>query len=237
MPALPPGLTYVEVAAGTYHTVARLSDGSVVAWGSNVDGECNVPALPPGLTYVGVAAGAELHVGAAERRLGRRCGAQRPNGQCNVPAVPGGSRTRRSRREGFLVGRYGIAAGVVSAGTGCGGAGMPTLVQRTAHRPDTSGSSLTQATPGASGFLYFSTVPAAPIVLGSGCTVELDLATFAAFTPVRGPRRLLVDSPSASLRSVGLVGLQLALQIALFGVYGGPDRRHLNYSLIALVGY
>jgi len=35
VPRLPPGLSYVEVAAGGYHTVARRSDGSVVAWGSN----------------------------------------------------------------------------------------------------------------------------------------------------------------------------------------------------------
>ena len=35
VPALPGGLTYVEVAAGDGHTVARRSDGSVVAWGGN----------------------------------------------------------------------------------------------------------------------------------------------------------------------------------------------------------
>ena len=56
-PVPPPGLTYVEVAAGFEHTVARLSDGSVVAWGANGSGQCNVPAPPPGLTYVEVAAG------------------------------------------------------------------------------------------------------------------------------------------------------------------------------------
>jgi alpha-tubulin suppressor-like RCC1 family protein len=56
--ALPPGQSYVEVAAGDSHTVARRSDGSVVAWGQNWYGQCNVPALPPGLSYVEVAAGA-----------------------------------------------------------------------------------------------------------------------------------------------------------------------------------
>ena len=47
---------FVEVAAGDGHTVARRSDGSVVAWGHNDYGQCNVPALPVGLTYVEVAA-------------------------------------------------------------------------------------------------------------------------------------------------------------------------------------
>ena len=43
---------FVQVAAGNYHTVARRSDGSVVAWGSNQSSQCTVPALPSGLSYV-----------------------------------------------------------------------------------------------------------------------------------------------------------------------------------------
>lgn len=56
VPALPLGLSYVEVTAGGYHNVARLSDGSVIARGENTNGQCNVPVLPPGVTYVAVAA-------------------------------------------------------------------------------------------------------------------------------------------------------------------------------------
>jgi hypothetical protein len=37
--------------------VARRSDGSVVAWGRNNYGECNVPALSPGMTFAHGAAG------------------------------------------------------------------------------------------------------------------------------------------------------------------------------------
>ena len=57
VPALPPGLAYVEIAAGYTHSVARRSDGSLIGWGSNSSGECNTPVLPPGLNYVEAAAG------------------------------------------------------------------------------------------------------------------------------------------------------------------------------------
>lgn len=56
VPPLPPGLSYVEIAAGNSHTLARRSDGSVVAWGANGQGQCDVPALAPGLTFSEVAA-------------------------------------------------------------------------------------------------------------------------------------------------------------------------------------
>ncbi|MCA8950722.1 MAG: hypothetical protein KDE27_14565, partial [Planctomycetes bacterium] len=47
-----------EIAAGIFHSLARRSDGSVVAWGDNSFGQTIVPALPAGLSYVEVAAGA-----------------------------------------------------------------------------------------------------------------------------------------------------------------------------------
>ena len=42
----------VEILAGGHHTLARRSDGSVVAWGQNFYGECDVPAFPPQATIV-----------------------------------------------------------------------------------------------------------------------------------------------------------------------------------------
>ena len=59
MPVLPAGLTYVEVGAGSYFSVARRSDGSVVAWGLNGYGQINVPPLPPGTTCVALDADIE----------------------------------------------------------------------------------------------------------------------------------------------------------------------------------
>lgn len=42
---MPPGLAnVVAIAAGKNHMLALKSDGTVVAWGLNTSGECNVPA-------------------------------------------------------------------------------------------------------------------------------------------------------------------------------------------------
>ena len=70
--------------------MARRSDGSVVAWGDNGYGQCNVPALPLGLTYVEVAAGGGAFTLA--RRSDGNVMAWGLNfyGQCNVPALPPG---------------------------------------------------------------------------------------------------------------------------------------------------
>ncbi len=43
---------HLELAAGPGHTLARLADGSVVAWGDNVARQCDLPPLPPGVAVV-----------------------------------------------------------------------------------------------------------------------------------------------------------------------------------------
>ena len=47
---------YLQIAAGTYHTVALKNDGTVVAWGNNGSGQRTVPAGLAGVTQI--AAGA-----------------------------------------------------------------------------------------------------------------------------------------------------------------------------------
>jgi hypothetical protein len=86
---LAPGLTSVEIAAGGSHTLARLSDGSIVAWGSNNLGQCNVPALPTGVRYVDLAAGRGHSV--ARRSDGNiMVWGDNSHGQRNVPVLPPG---------------------------------------------------------------------------------------------------------------------------------------------------
>jgi hypothetical protein len=53
---LPAGTDYMAVAAGDAHGLALRSNGTVVAWGRNSDGECNVPAG----TYKAIGAGASF---------------------------------------------------------------------------------------------------------------------------------------------------------------------------------
>jgi hypothetical protein len=89
VPSLPPGVSYVEVAAGSGHTLARRSDGSVVAWGDNGQGQCDVPVPPIGLSYVDIAAGANHSVAIRSDGIAVAWG-QNDLGQCNIPALPPG---------------------------------------------------------------------------------------------------------------------------------------------------
>jgi hypothetical protein len=69
--------------------MARRSDGSVVAWGFNGTGQCNVPALAANVYYVQIAAGYRHSMA---RRSDGSVIAWGDNslGQCAVPALPSG---------------------------------------------------------------------------------------------------------------------------------------------------
>jgi len=66
VPALPAGLSYVEIAAGRFLGIARRSDGAIVAWENNAYGQCNAPIQPAGVAYVEVAAGSVRSVALVE---------------------------------------------------------------------------------------------------------------------------------------------------------------------------
>jgi alpha-tubulin suppressor-like RCC1 family protein len=91
IPALPTGLTYVQVsgAKDMWSGVAIRCDGSAVVWGDNGAGQWNVPALPPGQSYVHVAAGSG-HIVALRSDGSIVAWGANEYGECNVPALPPG---------------------------------------------------------------------------------------------------------------------------------------------------
>ncbi|MBM4061382.1 MAG: hypothetical protein FJ265_09865, partial [Planctomycetes bacterium] len=126
VPALPPGLTWVQIAAGRRHSLGRRSDGALVAWGDNVHGQCNIPASPPGLAWVGIASGP-----GADHSIGRRSDgsvvAWGRNGarQCDLGVLPPGLAALQASASAWAtVVRYGPPAAYVRTGLGCAGS-MP----------------------------------------------------------------------------------------------------------------
>jgi len=79
---VPAGETFVQVAAGEYHTIGLRADGTAIACGLNSDGQCNVPA---GETFVQVAAGSAHNVGLRKDGTAIAWG-HNNNGQCDVPS-------------------------------------------------------------------------------------------------------------------------------------------------------
>ncbi|MEW6073108.1 MAG: hypothetical protein AB1726_11035 [Planctomycetota bacterium] len=91
VPAPPAGLTYIEVAGGGTHSLARISDGTIVTWGSDWAGLDEIPDLPPGLTCIDVAAG-DAHSLALGSDGRIEAWGDNYFGQCNVPSLPPGIR-------------------------------------------------------------------------------------------------------------------------------------------------
>jgi hypothetical protein len=56
-----PNADFVEVAGGSYHSLGLKSDGTIVAWGNNGSGQCDVPA--PNADFVAVAGGSSHSLG------------------------------------------------------------------------------------------------------------------------------------------------------------------------------
>lgn len=86
VPALPTGLTYVDMAADHTSAIALRSDGLVVIWGLPA---FLPPALPPGLTYLQVATGSTHRVALRSDGTVVAWG-DNTHGQTNVPALAPG---------------------------------------------------------------------------------------------------------------------------------------------------
>ncbi|HWX22279.1 MAG TPA: hypothetical protein VN578_20455 [Candidatus Binatia bacterium] len=101
----------VAIAAGAYHTLVLLGDGTVLAWGENYDGQCNPPK---GLADVVQVAGGGYHSLAlrADRSVAawgandyHQCAT--PAGLSNVVAVAGGFWHSLALQEDGTVGAWG----------------------------------------------------------------------------------------------------------------------------------
>jgi len=76
-------------AAGGSHTVLLRDNGTAVAFGRNLEGQCDIPALADGLTYMQAAAGAFHTVLLRSDGTAVAFGGNR-RGQCEVPELAAG---------------------------------------------------------------------------------------------------------------------------------------------------
>jgi hypothetical protein len=120
VPQLPPGRRCLEVGAGSQHSLARLSDGSILAWGRNDFGQCNVPALPPGLVYVEVSGGRDFSVARRSDGSVVAWGDNRFHQHEVPPLPPGWTYTQLAAGQDFTVALF-APGGFNWSGDGCAG--------------------------------------------------------------------------------------------------------------------
>jgi hypothetical protein len=235
VPPLPPGVSYVEIAAGDAHRAARRSDGSVVVWGSNINGQWNVPPLPAGLAYSRIAAKGNRTIALRTDGVIVNWGNSLP-GFVTGPPPAGFVYVDLSAGGYACLAAYGVAGSSVAVGSGCGGAGTPAFAVSPPRLGQSVSLSLVQATPGAAGYVYYALVPAAPLLLASGCTVEIDLGTATVLVPVATDSSGAWSSVHGVPPDPVLAGLQLALQVALAPTQG-PLGLDLSNGSVVTVGY
>ena len=73
----------MAVAGGGWHSLGLKANGTIVAWGNNNSGQCNIPA--PNANFVAVAGGAEHSLG-LKRNATIVAWGNNNSGQCNIPA-------------------------------------------------------------------------------------------------------------------------------------------------------
>jgi hypothetical protein len=91
VPTLPPGVTFVQAAGGHYHSIALLSNGKVIGWGTNDFTQSYIPELAPGERWVSVKQSDYFVMGLVSDGRIEAWGDNR-YGQCDVPALPPGRR-------------------------------------------------------------------------------------------------------------------------------------------------
>ena len=79
---MPAGTNFIAIAAGDMHSIALRSDGSLVASGANIDGQCDVPA---GNGFTAISAGG-YHSLALKSDGSLAAWGNNYYGQCTVPA-------------------------------------------------------------------------------------------------------------------------------------------------------
>ena len=89
------GLFYLQAAPGAAHTVLLKSDGTVLTYGNNTDGQCNIPSLtygtdgPTAARYTQVATNCCHTILLKSDGTAVACG-RNDSGECNIPALPDG---------------------------------------------------------------------------------------------------------------------------------------------------